>query len=834
MPAGVLAGPPPLPSCPGCPCQRTLQPVNKAALPELLAPVGEKDAAYAAFENGADAVYLGLPGFSARAEAVNLTPEELSDVTGYAHSLTPPRRVYVAVNTLVSDSELQEVTDTIATAADIGVDALIVQDLGVFRIAHRFFPRLRIHASTQMAIHNLAGAKALADLGFARVVLARELTLPEIRRIAADCGIETEVFVHGALCYSYSGLCLYSALFRGRSGNRGRCAYPCRDSFRCEGGASPGHPPPASLPFSMKDLALAGSVDELVAAGVSSLKIEGRKKSPLYVAAVTRLYSGILRDTLSAGEQSELEGDLKTIFSRPWTSLYIHSARQSGAVDPDFVGHRGMPLGSVQSVVSRGRGPGALRFTPSRSVERHDGLQLDLPGQDRPFGFAVVAMRLIDRGRPRDVFEAPAGAQIEVDLPPDAPQIPAGTPLYLSSSQAVKRKYRFTQPRPGEFRVRTPVSAHLEIRQGCLCASLQAPVNESADAQAQVTLPTGAPLNEARDTSAMNGAARKAFEKLGDTSLRLADFKVDNPHGLFVPISLLNELRRSAAAALETRIAERTAARAERILAAIQPPAPPSVRGELWSVKVDRIATLAAFESRDFDRAAEVIVDIELGDAAELAASLAQLAERAGRERIRVALPMVTRAQRENELVAKIAMLRTDGWNRWEAANLSALTYLRTAGGMPDVTSDWPVYIHNRSAAAQLSELGVRGVVLSPEDGIDNLCTLAEVLRQRATIVIHQEVPLFTSESCAFASANGGCPGRERCRYDQMDLVSDHGEKVTVINRNCRTIVLSREARDLSHHLARLRAAGAQRFRVDFMYRQYDPQTAVTLWRTLG
>jgi putative protease len=205
---------------------------------ELMSPAGGPESAYAALHFGADAVYCGLRQFSARADAENFSPEELDALTAYAHSLTPRRKVFVTVNTLILQNELPDVVETLGLLADTGVDAVIVQDLGVARIARQHFPELRLHSSTQLAVHNGAGVEALKKLGFARATLARELTLDELRDIAAVPDIETEVFVHGALCYSYSGLCLLSSHVNGRSGNRGKCAYLCRDRFEPAGEAA--------------------------------------------------------------------------------------------------------------------------------------------------------------------------------------------------------------------------------------------------------------------------------------------------------------------------------------------------------------------------------------------------------------------------------------------------------------------------------------------------------------------------------------------------------------------------------------------------------------------
>ncbi|HPS07872.1 MAG TPA: peptidase U32 family protein, partial [Kiritimatiellia bacterium] len=244
--------------------------------PEILSPAGGFDAALAAFQYGADAVYLGLPRFSARADADNITPERLRTLLAYARSFNPGKKIYVTFNTLVQDAELPQALDTLDELDNLAPDGVIVQDLGIARLIRERFPRLALHASTQLAAHNLDGVLALKTFGFSRVVLARELTLDEIRHIVRESGVEIEIFVHGALCYSYSGLCLFSSHTAGRSGNRGRCAYCCREAFTTDHGTG------TCYPFSMKDLALAPILDAVAATGAHSLKIEGRMKSPLY------------------------------------------------------------------------------------------------------------------------------------------------------------------------------------------------------------------------------------------------------------------------------------------------------------------------------------------------------------------------------------------------------------------------------------------------------------------------------------------------------------------------------------------------------------------------
>ncbi|MBN2714072.1 MAG: U32 family peptidase, partial [Planctomycetes bacterium] len=267
---------------------------------ELLAPAGEPESGYAALHYGADAIYLGLSRFSARAVAVNFSLDELDEIVAYAHSLSEPRRVYVTVNTVIKNSELPDIVRLLGSIAELQVDAVIVQDLGVARIVRKHFPSLRLHGSTQMAIHNLVGAQMLRELGYDRVTLARELTMEEIENISSLSGLEVECFVQGALCYSYSGLCMFSSMTNGRSGNRGRCAYSCREMAKGRGGL-------CGYPFSLKDMTAASFVSRMKASGIASLKIEGRKKSPLYVATAVNYYRKMLDGKLTQEEARELE-----------------------------------------------------------------------------------------------------------------------------------------------------------------------------------------------------------------------------------------------------------------------------------------------------------------------------------------------------------------------------------------------------------------------------------------------------------------------------------------------------------------------------------------------
>ena len=293
---------------------------------ELLAPAGSPEALTAAVQAGADAVYLGFGPLNARRNAKNFTREELEAGVAYCHLRGV--KVYLTLNTLLTNRELPLAAETGAWASDLGIDAVLVQDLGVARLLRRTCPDLPLHASTQMTVHSLDGVRACADLGMTRVVLSRELSADAIADLCARSPVELEVFGHGALCMCYSGQCFLSAVLGGRSGNRGLCAQPCRLAFRWPGEKTPSHP------LSLKDLSLAGALGQLEEMGVACLKIEGRMKRPEYVAVVTGIYAAALRQGREP-TQAEL-AQLEAAFSRQGFTQGYYLDQQG----PDMFGVR--------------------------------------------------------------------------------------------------------------------------------------------------------------------------------------------------------------------------------------------------------------------------------------------------------------------------------------------------------------------------------------------------------------------------------------------------------------------------------------------------------------
>lgn len=323
---------------------------------ELLAPAGSMAALHAAVTAGADAVYLGLDSFNARRNADNFTAETLPEACVYAHLRGV--RVYVTLNTVIMPSEVEHAMRLAQQAAQAGADAVIVQDVGLAARIKRQLPHLRLHASTQMNVHNEAGIHAAFLLGAQRVTLARELSLDEICHLAglaAEHGMQVETFAHGALCVCYSGQCLMSSLIGGRSANRGLCAQACRLPYELYEGSSPlALPASGEHLLSPQDLCTIDLLPQLLAAGVSSLKIEGRMKSPDYVFAVTRVYRHVL-DRVLAGEEplhatSQERCELEEAFSRGFTTAYMEGRRDNAIMSYGRPNNRGVLVGRVSEV----------------------------------------------------------------------------------------------------------------------------------------------------------------------------------------------------------------------------------------------------------------------------------------------------------------------------------------------------------------------------------------------------------------------------------------------------------------------------------------------------
>ena len=478
---------------------------------ELLAPAGDMDALVAAVQNGADAVYLGAGRFNARRRAGNFDGDGLKAAVDYCHARGV--KVHVTLNTLVRQDELEALADTVRLINQSGADAAIVQDFGAARAMRAIAPEVELHASTQMAAHNPQAARFLKEQGFDRVVLAREATFEDMAACAA-CGIDVEVFAHGALCVACSGQCLMSSLVGGRSGNRGPCGQPCRLPWRLDGHEG--------FLLSTKDLCALDDLDRLRRAGVRSLKIEGRLKRPEYVAVTVAVYRRAL-DALYAGgaaDTASARDELKQMFNRGgFTRGYGPGVREDELMYPDRPNHMGVEAGGCA------RAGEALL---SRDIDPADALVLrGADGVDTP-------VRLSGR----------AGERVR------CPQARRGDALVRLVSEAQMRAAR--ESADGEHRG-TGIRARAVLRVGQAARLTVTDGAHVVEAQGDVIArATGRPFDA--------GRAEAQLRKTGGTAYRMEEIALEADGEAFVPASLLNGLRRDALSRLE---AARTAVRRE-------------------------------------------------------------------------------------------------------------------------------------------------------------------------------------------------------------------------------------------------------------------------------
>ena len=694
---------------------------------ELLAPAGNIEAGYAALHYGADAVYLGLTKFSARAGAANFTPDELDTFTAYAHSLK--RKVFVALNTLLTEQEIQEIPQIISYLRRSQVDAVILQDLGVLYLFKKLAPEIELHASTQMAIHNAEGAKFLQRCGFKRVVLARELSLQEIRAIAAATpGLDLEVFIHGALCYSYSGQCLFSALEYGKSANRGCCAYPCRAEYTMVDSThqKADHSPVKAHLFSMKDLALEEQILKIPAL---SLKIEGRKKTPLYVAAVTNYYRHILDGNKIYRTEAD---DIKQIFARPWCQFHFNG-KDRLVTDNQFVGHRGLLIGTVTQISKMG--PTALlTFKTRHKVEKHDGIQIDVAGHEKPFGFSIKSLY---SGK-KSIVSAEAGTLVSVALPEIHPHLNIGDSVYLASATAVKTRYEYSKPRTGAFHNNIFADVLIEISAQQIFA-----ISEEYSVSAQGHFAT------AQNIARVDSAIHEAFSKTGGSGIQFRNITINNPDKLFVPISTLNALRRQL---VDTLLTHQDAHHPDL------PRLKPFTLSEPEAARLHIIKLTLSTKPEDFAGINFTTTWFQL--------------------------PQICR--NTSRLKEIIAQFYQQGARCFIVDNYYGFELLKKFKDV-HLGSGSFLYIMNSYAAAMLKEMGAEWGTLALESSAENMLEVVKHAPLKMAQVTHGRPALFTSAVCI---RNHDC---QHCDHLRKQWLLRQGEReYDAVSEDCQTQVFSR------------------------------------------
>ncbi|HEY5586428.1 MAG TPA: DUF3656 domain-containing protein [Ruminiclostridium sp.] len=503
---------------------------------ELLAPAGSYDAFMAAVENGADAVYLGGKLLNARQFAGNFDDEELERALDYAH--TRGVKLLLTLNTLVLDTEMQEALEYAGRVFEMGMDAFIVQDVGLASILKKAIPELRIHASTQMTTYSSEGVSALEMMGFSRAVLARELSLSEIKNICKNTQLEIEVFVHGALCISYSGQCLMSSIIGGRSGNRGKCAQPCRLPYSIQ---KDGNSLKSGYLLSPKDICYIDNLSDLINAGVSSLKIEGRMKSPEYVATVVRIYRKYL-DEIEQRRSKEVSKEDMHQLLQSFNRGGFSKGYLQGKTGPNMMAYEkpknwGTYLGSV---VDQDRNTNSVKIKLENSLGNGDGLEIwsNKLYEDSPGGIITEIIKdgqLVKRAQPGDV----------VWVSVIKGEVENGSRVFKTSDKQMLNQAAASFAKGSR---KTDVIANFTLKSG------QLPVLTLSDDCGNSVSATGELMPEkAINKPLTQERISEQLKKMGSTPFNVAQLNLNIDEDVIIPISELNNIRRKAADLLENQ-----------------------------------------------------------------------------------------------------------------------------------------------------------------------------------------------------------------------------------------------------------------------------------------
>lgn len=780
---------------------------------ELLAPAGNWDCLRAAAANGADAVYFGVEHFNARARAENFRMEELPDIMAFLRRYG--MKGYLTFNILVFEDELEYAKRLTEACADAGIDAVIVQDLGLVRMIREISPDLPIHGSTQMTITSAEAVEFAASLGISRVVLGRENSLKHIRRIAEQTDVPLEVFVHGALCVSYSGQCLTSEMWGGRSANRGECAQACRLPYDLivDGVEKPMGD--VAYLLSPKDLAAIGLVPDLIEAGVVSFKIEGRLKSPEYVANVVGKYRAAI-DRYFAGEHREPSKEeireLQQSFSRGFTPGFLLGTNNKQLVEGTFPKSRGVYLGRVERVTRDG-----VVCRLEAPLKRGDGIVFDAGNPELP----EEGGRVYDIRRNGAKVEGEAGEGQTVEIVPgrsdvNLKRVNPGDRIWKTSDPALERRLRRTFETDKPYRT-FPVRVTVSGRAGEPLRTVWTDIRASNSVEIVSAMPLAVAEKRPLDRSLL----AEQLGRLGGTIFRLEELEIGLEGPVMLPVSELNRLRREAAAKLE-EVRMRPRPYAKRSIdpyADARTASPLAGEPELTALCRSLEQVEAAFAAG----VGLVYADFEF---IRQYASAVELARRAGK-RIGLATPRI-HMPGENGYHAMILKLEPDAVL---VRNTGALQYYlrkraEAAGSesrFPELIGDFSLNIANHKAANLMLDLGLRRVTLSYDL---NAQQMADLLRRmdgsRAEIVIHQHLPMFHTEHCVYCTflsdgtdhTNCGRP----CEKHRVSLRDRIGMLHPVrVDDGCRNTVYNAIEQSGAEYLQSFIALGAGTFRVEFL-----------------
>lgn len=690
----------------------------RTKLPEILAPAGSLEIMEQAFQAGADAVYLGGQWFGARAYAANLTEDEL--LRGIEYVQLHHKKLYLTVNTLLKNKDIDRLLTFLKRPYEAGLDAVIVQDLGVARVIRTYFPALELHASTQMSVTSPYGAAFLKELGASRIVPARELSMEELHILKKETDLELEVFVHGALCYSYSGHCLLSSMIGGRSGNRGRCAQPCRQPYTLSGGTS-------GYFLSPRDLCGLKVVPELIRAGVDSFKIEGRMKKPEYVISATDAYRRAV--DACAGRQeffpSEEQERLADIFNR------------GGFTEGYFYQHNGPEMMAMER-------------------NHHNGILLGVVERIKGNQIYIRLRQKLNRG---DVLEIRTTTGTEIELT-SGQEGGAGQVLPFNG-----RQLKHIQPGDWVYRTKNHMLCQ-KLTEENKVNRLKEKINFSvtlkkdlsariiADCGGQSVSVTGTVVSKAQNRPLSKAMLLDKLQKLGDTPFLPGDIRIDMDDDVFYSMKEWNQLRRQAVTELE-QLCSRTRSRECPDLPATLPKSSPS--GKAWEGELPILAAGVSTKEQlkaalHTERVSRIDLEIECFTTDEAKEYLDRIRNK-GKQGY-LSLPRMFRIDMKQSLLSYLC-LQADGY---VVRTLDELEFIRCHAPEAPFVCDYSVYAYNREAAAAYGQPGSRHHLTLPVEC--NRQELSELLQSTNGTpwewIVYGAQPVMISAQCTIQNT-GAC-----------------------------------------------------------------------------
>ena len=756
---------------------------------ELLAPVGSFDSLKAAVQNGANAVYLGGKDFSARASANNFDREELKEAVKYAHIRDV--RVFVTTNTLIKQNELEDFVEYAKFLYDIDVDAIIMQDIGAAMLIHELLPDFELHASTQMVAHSLEDVQYLESIGFKRVVLARELTVEEIKYICDNTNVDIEIFVHGALCVCYSGGCLMSSMIGNRSGNRGRCAQPCRQKYTMID-ISTGEEIHNNGDYllSTKDLNTIEEIDKIIDTGVLSLKNEGRMKKPEYVATVIKSYRDAIDEyetTKKVNISDETMEDLYTIFNRKFTKGLILGEVGEEVMNSNVPNNQGLYVGKVVDYNKKAK---RLKIKLEGTLKKGDGINL---------GGGTIG-RII---KGKDIAQIGyKGETIELDFIGEAKK---NQLVFKTSDTDLIDRAQKTYTQDKEFS-KSLIDAEISIKLDSYPELRLIDKNENI-----VTVQGDKLVEKALKVALSEEKIETQIKKLGNTPYEIDQLKINLDEGVSMPISLINQIRREAIELLDNA----------RI----------SVKGRMYKdndikyspkiysrnadnkskirVKVNNIEALKSILNLDID-----MIYYEDVSTIEQAMTMAN----ANNKKLIYSAPRIVR-NREYKRLEKSDEYCKD---HVQISALGQVKYYKENSESVKFDVDYYLNPFNSETINHYKKEGAETVCISQELNLHEIKETTQYTDLEIETVAYGYIPMMLSEYCPMGVVARSCKKDKRCancKESKYVLRDFKGEEYRVSQDIfCRSTIYNSSANCLINNLDELSEAGINIFRLDFTH----------------